>query len=88
VRFEPIGTGIVAPKSNEVRGWRVTVFKGKLYGQTLWVKSNTPNELTVRDKGPSLTGPVEGDVLMLEEIDPNVPAVPTSRRDDVQPLVV
>jgi hypothetical protein len=85
LRFDPIGPGMVAPKPNELRGWRVTFIKGKLFGQTLWVERNTPNELTVRDTDPSLAGVVEGDILMIELIDPdlvepNAPA--TSRRND------
>jgi len=80
LRFNPIGPGMVAPRSNELRGWRITFIKGKLFGQTLWVKRNTPDELAVRDKDPSLAGVVEGDILMIELLDPKAAA--TSRRDD------
>ena len=72
LRFDPIGPGMTAPKHNELRGWRITFIKGKLFGQTLWIKRNTPNELTVRDVDPSLGGVVEGDILMIEELDPNL----------------
>lgn len=83
LRFDPLGPGMVAPKRDELRGWRITFIKGKLFGQTLWVKRNTPNELTVRDNDPSLAGVVEGDILMIEQLDPKAPA--TSRRDDDAP---
>jgi hypothetical protein len=85
LRFEPIGPGMVAPKLDELRGWRVTFIKGVLFGQTLWIERNTPEELTVRDTDPSLAGVVEGDILMIEllapdSLEPNAPAA--SRRDD------
>lgn len=70
LRFDPIGPGMVAPKRNELRGWRLTFIRGKLFGRSLWIKGNTPNELTVRDTDPSLAGVVEGDILMIELIDP------------------
>jgi hypothetical protein len=72
LRFDPVGPGMVAPKRNELRGWRITFIKGKLFGRTLWVKSNTPNELTVRAGDPSLAGVVEGDILMIELLDPKL----------------
>lgn len=72
LRFDPIGPGMVAPKRNELRGWRITFIKGKLFGRTLWVKRNTPDELTVRDTDPSLGGVVEGDILMIELLDPKL----------------
>lgn len=83
LRFDPLGPGMVAPKRDELRGWRITFIKGKLFGQTLWVKRNTPTELTVRDNDPSLAGVVEGDILMIEQLDPKAPA--TSRRNDDAP---
>lgn len=83
LRFDPLGPGMVAPKRDELRGWRITFIKGKLFGQTLWVKRNTPNELTVRDGDPSLAGVVEGDILMIEQLDPKAPA--SSRRSDDEP---
>jgi hypothetical protein len=83
LRFDPLGPGMVAPKRNELRGWRITFIKGKLFGQTLWVKDNSPTELTVRDKDPSLAGVVEGDILMIEQLDPKAQA--TSRRKDDDP---
>ena len=70
--FDPIGPGMVAPKGNEMRGWRVTFIKGKLFGKTLWVKRNTPNELTVRDTDPSLAAVVEGDIVIIELLDPKL----------------
>lgn len=84
LRFDPLGPGMVAPKPNELRGWRITFIKGKLFGQTLWVKRNTPVELTVRDKDPSLGGVVDGDILMIELIDPKAAAA-ASRADDDAP---
>jgi hypothetical protein len=72
LRFNPLGPGMVAPKRNELRNWRITFIKGKLFGRTLWVKGNTPNELTVRDTDPSLAGVVEGDILMIELLDPKL----------------
>lgn len=72
LRFDPIGPGMVAPKANELRGWRLTFIKGKLFGQTLWIKRNTPKELTVRESDPSLVGVVEGDILMIELLDPKL----------------
>jgi hypothetical protein len=72
LRFDPIGPGMVAPKPEELRGWRLTFIKGKLFGQTLWIKSNTPNELTVRNTDPSMEGVVEGDIVIIELIDPNL----------------
>ena len=91
LRFDPIGPGMVAPKPDELRGWRVTFIKGILFGQTLWVERNTPDELTVRDTDPSLAGVVEGDILMIELLEPD-PADPraaaTARRtDDQEPRV-
>jgi len=79
LRFDPIGPGMEAPKHNELRGWRITFIKGKLFGQTLWIKRNTPNELTVRDVDPSLAGVVEGDILMIELLDPNLIETEPSR---------
>ncbi|NML44237.1 hypothetical protein HHL11_10785 [Ramlibacter sp. G-1-2-2] len=70
LRFDPIGPGMVAPRRNELRGWRLTFIRGKLFGRSLWIKGNTPNELTVRDTDPSLAGVVEGDILMIELLDP------------------
>ena len=84
LRFDPIGPGMVAPKPDELRGWRLTFIKGKLFGQTLWIEGNTPDELTVRDTDPSLAGVVPGDILMIELLDPNL-VDPTSRRDDDEP---
>ena len=72
LRFDPIGPGMVAPKGNEMRGWRLTFIKGKLFGKTLWVKRNTPNELTVRDVDPSLAEVAEGDIVMIELLDPKL----------------
>ncbi len=79
LRFDPIGPGMAVPKDNELRGWRITFIKGKLFGQTLWIKRNTPNELTVRDADPSLAGVVEGDILMIELLDPDLIETQTSR---------
>lgn len=72
LRFEPIGPGMVAPKPNELRGWRLTFIRGKLFAQTLWLESNSADELTVRDADPSLEGVVEGDIVMIELIDPKL----------------
>ena len=71
-RFEPIGPGMVAPKRNEMRGWRLTFIKGKMFGKTLWLKSNGPDELTVRDTDPSMAGVVEGDIVIIELLDPKL----------------
>lgn len=71
-RFEPIGPGMVAPKRNEMRGWRLVFIRGKMFGKTFWLKSNTPDELTVRDKDPSLEGVVEGDIVIIELLDPKL----------------
>lgn len=72
LRFEPIGPGMVAPKRNELRGWRLTFIRGKMFGRSLWLKANTPDELTVRNTDPSMEGVVEGDILMIELIDPKL----------------
>jgi hypothetical protein len=72
LRFEPIGPGMVAPKPNEMRGWRLTFIRGKMFAKTLWIESNTPDELTVRDTDPSMEGVVEGDIVVIELIDPNL----------------
>jgi hypothetical protein len=72
LRFEAIGPGMVAPKRNEMRGWRLTFIRGKMFGKTLWLKSNTPNELTVRGTDPSMEGVVEGDIVVIELIDPKL----------------
>jgi hypothetical protein len=72
LRFEPIGPGMVAPKRNELRGWRLTFIRGKMFARTLWLKSNTPNELTVRDTDPSMEGVGEGDIVIIELIDPKL----------------
>lgn len=72
LHFEPLGPGMVAPRPNELRGWRITFIKGKLFGQTLWVQRNAAHELTVRTTGPSLAGVVEGDILMIELLDPKL----------------
>jgi len=72
LRFEPIGPGMVAPKRNEMRGWRLTFIRGKMFAKTLWLKSNTPDELTVRDTDPSMQGVVEGDIVIIELIDPKL----------------
>ena len=72
LRFEPIGPGMVAPKRNEMRGWRLTFIRGKMFGKTLWLKSNTPDELTVRNTDPSMEGVAEGDIVVIELIDPKL----------------
>ena len=72
LRFEPIGPGMVAPKRNEMRGWRLTFIRGKMFAKTLWLKSNTPDELTVRGTDPSMEGVVEGDIVVIELIDPKL----------------
>lgn len=72
LRFEPIGPDMVAPKPNEMRGWRLTFIRGKMFAMALWLESNTPNELTVRDSDPSLEGVVEGDIIIIELIDPKL----------------
>jgi hypothetical protein len=72
LRFEPIGPGMVPPKPNEMRGWRLTFIRGKMFGRTLWLKSNTPNELTVRSTDPTMEGVVEGDIVIIELIDPKL----------------
>jgi hypothetical protein len=72
LRFEPIGPGMVAPKRNEMRGWRLTFIRGKMLGRSLWLKSNTAVELTVRDTDPSMEGVVEGDIVIIELIDPKL----------------
>ena len=72
LRFEPIGPDMVAPKPNEMRGWRLTFIRGKMFGMALWLESNTPNELTVRDIDPSIEGVVEGDIVIIELIDPKL----------------
>jgi len=84
LRFDPIGPDMVAPKPDELRGWRLTFIKGKLFGRTLWIEGNTPSELTVRDTDPSLAGVVEGDILMIEQLDPNL-IDPSSRGNDDEP---
>jgi hypothetical protein len=72
LRFEPIGPGMVVPKPNEMRGWRLTFIRGKMFGRTLWLKGNTPTELTVRNTDPSMEGVVEGDIVVIELIDPKL----------------
>jgi len=72
LRFDPLGPGMVAPKHNELRGWRLTFIKGKLFGRSLWIKRNSSNELTVRDTDASLAGVAEGDILMIELLDPKL----------------
>jgi hypothetical protein len=72
LRFDPIGPGMVAPKRNEMRGWRLTFIRGKMFSKTLWLKSNSPDELTVRDSDPSMEGVVEGDIVIIELIDPKL----------------
>ena len=72
LRFEPIGPGMVAPKPDDMRGWRLTFIRGKMFARTLWVESNTANELTVRDSDPSIDGVVEGDIVIIELIDPKL----------------
>jgi hypothetical protein len=72
LRFEPIGPGMVAPKPNGMRGWRLTFIRGKLFAQSLWLESNTADELTVRDSDPSLDSVAEGDIVIIELIDPKL----------------
>jgi hypothetical protein len=72
LHFEPIGPGMVPPKRNEMRGWRLTFIRGKMFAKTLWLKSNTPDELTVRDTDPSMDGVVEGDIVIIELLDPKL----------------
>ena len=72
LRFEPIGPGMVAPQRNEMRGWRLTFIRGKMFGRTLWLDSNTPDELTVRNTDPSMEGVTEGDIVVIELIDPKL----------------
>lgn len=72
LRFEPIGPGMVAPKRNEMRGWRLTFIRGRMFGRTLWLQSNTPDELTVRATDPSMEGVNAGDIVVIELIDPKL----------------
>jgi len=55
-----------------MRGWRLTFIRGKMLGRSLWLKSNTAVELTVRDTDPSMEGVVEGDIVIIELIDPKL----------------
>jgi hypothetical protein len=43
-----------------------------MFGMALWLESNTPNELRVRDIDPSIEGVVEGDIVIIELIDPKL----------------
>ncbi len=45
---------MVAPQRNEMRGWRLTFIRGKMFGRTLWLKSNTPDELHGARTDPSM----------------------------------
>jgi hypothetical protein len=72
LRFEPIGPGMVPPKPNDMRGWRLTFIRGKMFAKTLWLESNTADELTVRDTDPAMEGVVAGDIVIIELIDPNL----------------
>ena len=72
LRFEPIGPGMVTPKPNDMRGWRLTFIRGKMFAKTLWLESNTADELTVRDTDPSMEGVAEGDIVIIELIDPKL----------------
>ena len=72
LRFEPIGPGMVVPKPNDMRGWRLTFIRGKMFARTLWLESNTADELTVRDTDPPMEGVVEGDIVIIELIDPKL----------------
>ena len=72
LRFEPIGPGMVPPQPNDMRGWRLTFIRGKMFAQTLWLESNTADELTVRETDPTMEGVVEGDIVIIELIDPKL----------------
>ena len=72
LRFEPIGPGMVPPMPNDMRGWRLTFIRGAMFAKTLWLESNTADELTVRDSDPSLEGVIEGDIVIIELIDPKL----------------
>lgn len=55
-----------------MRGWRLTFIRGKMFGRTLWLQSNTPDELTVRATDPSMEGVNAGDIVVIELIDPKL----------------
>jgi len=80
LRLQPLGPKAAPPAPNELRGWRLTVLKGARFGYVFWVQSNTADAITVRSKDGSLNGMAEGDLFVVEELDPNPP--PTSRRDN------
>ncbi len=76
-RVAPIGPLTVAPLSNELRGWRLTVLAGKRFASVFRVQSNTATEITVKATDgtleTTLDGLAAGDVFVIEEIDDSVP---------------
>jgi hypothetical protein len=85
LRLKPLGPGMAPPAPNEMRGWRLTVLAGNRFGSVFWVKSNTASEITVRSKEGALDGMNARDVFVVEQLNPDAPLPPTSRRDDHEP---
>ena len=76
-RVAPIGPQAVAPLTDELRGWRLTVLAGKRFASVFRVQSNTATEVTVKATDgtleATLDGLAAGDVFVVEEIDDSVP---------------
>jgi len=67
-RAKPIGPGVTAPSSNELRGWRLTVLAGKRFASVFEVESNNESEVTVAPRDGPLNGLAVNDVFIVEEI--------------------
>lgn len=63
---KPLRAASYAP--NELRGWRLTVLRGKRFGAAFEVESNTEAEITVARANGSLDGLAVGDLFIAEEI--------------------
>jgi hypothetical protein len=76
-RVAPIGPQAVAPPTDELRGWRLTVLAGKRFASVFRVQSNTATEITVKATDgtleATLDGLAAGDVFVIEEIDDSAP---------------
>ena len=69
LRIGPIGPRTVAPQTDELRGWRLTVLAGKRFASVFRVAANTASEIVVDAAGGTVDGIEPRDVFVVEEID-------------------
>jgi hypothetical protein len=65
-KLKPLGPAAVAPTSNEMRGWRLTILAGQRFSSVFEVQANTESEITVISRDGPLNGLAVNDVFIIE----------------------